>query len=107
MFLRCERKSMSFIENMFYASYPDSELIISYLETPRIQEYIARNKQTTFRSLEDYQQGGNYKSLFHDILTLFNTVDAKSSLTINFALQSKKESSPLQKAIGVLKRMVV
>ncbi len=106
LFIACDRKNLAFIENMFYASYPDSELIIVN-ETPSIaHEYLTFTKQTTFRNTDSYVQGGTYKSPFHDLLSLFNTVDVKSKLTLQLTLQFKKEETSFQKAIKITQKIL-
>lgn len=106
LFIACDRKNLAFIENMFYASYPDSELIIVSQAPTIAHEYLSFTKQTTFRDTDSYVQWGTYKSPFHDLLSLFNTVDVKSKLTLHFTLQFKKEKSSLDKAIEITKKVL-
>lgn len=104
LFLACEPKNLSFVENMFYASYPDSELNLVHNVSLRIQEYLHRDqKKTIIRSFENYQQWGNYKSPFHDLLSVFNTVNVSSTLNLHFIFQFKKESNAFEKAVDFTK----
>lgn len=91
---------------MFYANYPDSELIQSTTPPPHAQEHLHFSKQTIFRTSDQYKQGGSYKSPLHDLLALFNTVNIHSKLTIHLILQFKKETSTREKALDITKALL-
>ena len=106
LFLSCETKQLQFIENMFYASYPDSELIITNEIIKPANEFISMTKKTIVRDHTSYTQSWSYMSPFHDILSLFNTVDVESTLTIQITLQFNKEKSIFDKAITLTKDII-
>jgi hypothetical protein len=56
LFVSCEEKQLHFIENMFYASYPDSELILSNEIIKPANEFIAMTKKTIIRDYTSYTQ---------------------------------------------------
>ena len=106
LFLSCDSKHLQFIENMFYASYPDSELIISEEIIKNANEFISVTKKTSIRDHTSYTQGWLYMSPFHDILSLFNTVDVESNLTIQITLHFHQEKSLFDKAINITKDII-
>lgn len=103
LFLSCESKQLQFIENMFYASYPDSELILSTEKIKPANEFITMTKKTVIRDHTSYTQWGSYMSPLHDILSLFNTVDVESILTIQLTFQFNKTKTLFDKAISLTK----
>ena len=106
LFISCEAKQLQFIENMFYASYPDSELILSEERIKPANEFIAMTKKTTIRDHTSYTQWGSYMSPLHDILSLFNTVDIESNLTIQFTFQFHQTKSLFDKAVSLTKDII-
>ena len=56
LYMSCESKYIQFIENMFYASYPESELIKTKEELHNINEFISMTRKTTIREDKSYKQ---------------------------------------------------
>ncbi len=92
---------------MFYASYPDSELIISESKMRPANEFINMSRRTTIRDYGSYTQSGSYMSPFHDILSLFNTVDNESELSIQFTIRLNKNKSILDRIIHITKHVLL
>lgn len=106
LFISCDSKNLQFIENMFYASYPDSELISQEQHIRQANEFIAMSKNTIIRNNTNYTQGWSYMSPFHDMLSLFNTIDTQSELSIHFTLQFKRKVGFFEKAVGMTKNIL-
>ena len=106
LFISCESKQLQFIENMFYASYPDSELLLSEEKIKSANEFIAMTQKTTIRDHISYTQWGSYMSPLHDILSLFNTVDIESRLTLQFTFQFHQTKSLFDKAVSLTKDII-
>ncbi len=106
LFLSCDAKHLQFIENMFYASYPDSELIIYESHIRQPNEFITMSKNTVIRNNTNYIQWGNYMSPFHDMLSLFNTIDTQSELGIHFSIQFKRKVGFFEKAVNTTKNIL-
>lgn len=98
LFLSCPSTHVQFIQNMFYANYTDSELNIIETSPPKANEYITFSSKSIIRTEQDYISNGAYMSPFHDLLSLFNTVDIHSKLTIQLSLRLQNKSSLVQKA---------
>jgi len=107
LYLTCEYKYLSFIENIFYANYPESELLITDTVLQSANEFIVPNKKSSFRTDASYKQGEHYKSPFHDILSLYNTVDHTSELTIQYSFHLNKEKNILQRASSLLRHLII
>lgn len=89
---------------MFYASYPESELIRdNERKFKTANEFLTMNKKTVIRETSSYKQGDQYMSPLHDMLSLYNTVDVSSELTIHITLQFKKEKTILDHMIHISK----
>lgn len=101
LFLSCDKKQLQFIENIFYANYPDSELLISKAQIKVANEFITMNKKTVVRDYSHYTQGGTYMSPLHDILSLYNTVDVDSILTLQFTLEFHQTKTLFDKALSM------
>ncbi len=97
LYLSCPTADVQFIENMFYANYPDSELIITDTTLDKANEYIHYTPKTTLRIHQEYTNNGTYISPFHDLLSIFNTVDTHTTLTIQIGLQLHKKPSIFEK----------
>lgn len=54
--MTCESKYFPFIENIFYANYPDSELKIENIIPHPTNEFIVPNKKTVVRTDQSYRQ---------------------------------------------------
>ena len=93
LYITCETKHVQFIENMFYASYPESELVSTTALLRPANEFITLTKKSIIRDYNSYRQGDNYMSPFHDILSLFNTVDSQSELSIQITVQLNKDKT--------------
>lgn|GEM_PF-6991639 len=70
-------------------------------------EFIVPNKKSSFRTDASYKQGEHYKSPFHDILSLYNTVDHTSELTIQYSFHLNKEKNILQRASSLLRHLII
>jgi hypothetical protein len=97
LYLSCPTADVQFIENMFYANYPDSELIITTTTLDKANEYIHYTPKTTLRTHQEYTNSGNYISPFHDLISIFNTVDIHTTLTIQIGLQFQQQASIFEK----------
>lgn len=106
LYLSCESKQLQFIENMFYASYPESELIRSDIQPKAANEFVTMTKKTIVRDYASYKQGENYMSPLHDILSLYNTVDSKSELTLQITLQLHKKKTFLDHTWDITKKIL-
>lgn len=91
---------------MFYASYPESELIRTDIQPRSANEFITMSKKTVIRDNNSYKQGDRYMSPLHDILSLYNTVDSESELTIQITLQLHKKKTFLDHTWDITKKIL-
>ncbi|AHB41028.1 hypothetical protein P148_SR1C00001G0221 [candidate division SR1 bacterium RAAC1_SR1_1] len=94
-----------FFQSAFYASFPTSDLL--EVETPQLyahQEYIIGKDSAPVLSKDDFVRDGTYMDPMTTILSLYNTIDADSSLDIVFTYTFKVKKNFLAVINDVIKR---
>lgn len=77
-----------YFENIFYSTYRTSELKpLSNFQTPKDKYFFHFKDTTEFTTRSTFSKDWSYIDPFKDILSVFNTVDQSSSLTITFTLR--------------------
>ena len=107
LYISSDRKNTQFIENMFYANYPSSELIETNTTVLKpANEFVIISKKTIIREISSYKKWETYMSPLHDVLSLYNTVDNESEFTIQISLQLKKNKTVLDHAWEIIKNIL-
>lgn len=113
LYMTCDATLQQYIENIFYASFPTSELntVSTKLSSPHMfliphQKSIFHD-ETIFNDTTVFTKNGTYMSPFHDILSLYNAVDTDSELTICLSLLFGKTKSVWSKALTMATKLFI
>jgi hypothetical protein len=78
----------TYFENLFYATFSSSELVLSSsFVQPTKLSYITFPSKTQIQSKSDFVKDGSYLDPLRDVLSLFESVDKKSELTIRYEMK--------------------
>ena len=96
-----------YFENVFYASFPTSELIlIEAIPQVPVNQYVGYGEKDLLATDKDFTKDGNYLDPMKDIFSVYENVDQMNNITIEFKYGFKKKEDPWKKYIDMLKKMV-
>ena len=113
LYMTCDASLQQYIENIFYASFPTSELnTVDGKPSSPNTFLIPRKKsifhdETIFNDTTVFTKNGTYMSPFHDILSLYNAIDTESELTICLSLLFGKTKSIWHKTFDMAKKLFI
>lgn|GEM_PF-627614 len=96
-----------YFENLFYASFPTSELIMvdSIPQVP-VTQYIAYGEKDVLATDKDFTKDGNYLDPMKDIFSVYENVDQLNNITLQFTYTFKKKDDPRKKYVDMIKKFV-
>jgi hypothetical protein len=93
--------------NTFYSSFPTSDLIeCKYPKVSKERNRVNIDNDARFKALSDFQKEGNYLDPMNDLLSLFQNVPSKSTLTLFFDYTFKLEESAWKQAWNTFSKVV-
>jgi len=113
LYMTCDASLQQYIENIFYASFPTSELnTVDGKPSSPNTFLIPRKKsifhdETIFNDTTVFTKNGTYMSPFHDILSLYNAIDTESELTICLSLLFGKTKNIWHKTFGMITKLFI
>lgn len=111
--MTCDASLQQYIENIFYAAFPTSELVTMTSKPTAPNTFLIPRKktlfhdETVFNDTAVFMKNGTYMSPFHDILSLYNAIDAESELTICVSFLFGKTKNIWQKAFSMAKKLFI
>ncbi len=92
-----------YFENVFYASFPTSELIKDYtFVLPTAQYWISYGKDDVLMSDKDFMKEGAYLDPLKDLFGAFDTIDPTTNLTFVCSYVFKKEKTTWDKLLEII-----
>lgn len=96
-----------YFENVFYASFPTSELIlVETIPQVPITNYIVFGEKDVIATDKDFTKDGKYLDPMKDIFSVYETVDSLNNITIQYTYTFKKKDDPRKKYIQALKKFI-
>ncbi len=107
LFAKIPASIQFYFENVFYASFPTSELIaIETLPGGSVSNYIAYGEKDVIATDKDFTKDGAYLDPMKDLFSVYETVDQANSITLQFSYIFKKKEDPRKKFVDNMKKFV-
>lgn len=96
-----------YFENVFYASFPTSELIpIDAIPLAPITNYIAYGEKDVIATDKDFKKDSDYLDPMKDLFSTYENVDQMNAITLEFKYGFKKKEDPWKKYIEMFKKIL-
>jgi len=95
-----------YFENVFYASYPTSELIKDTIELPATKFWVSYGEKDVIVTEREYMKEGKYLDPMRDLFGVYDTVDATDRLMLSFTHTFKTEKTSRQKFMEKVQKVM-
>lgn len=96
-----------YFENVFYASFPTSELIIvEGVPAVPVTSYIAYGEKDVIATDKDFTKDGDYLDPMKDIFSVYENIDQMNNITLQFTYSFKKKDDPRKKYVDMIKKFI-
>lgn len=91
-----------YFENVFYSSYPTSELVRDALDLPPTKFRVSYGEKDTIATDKDYMKESAYLDPMRDLFGVYDSIDTTDRVSLSFTHTFKSEKSSRQKFIETI-----